>query len=230
MPASAARRRAQEIYERLQRAYPEACCSLDFRTPIQLVVATLLSAQSTDERVNLATPALFKKYRSVKAFAEANQGDVEELIKQVGLYRNKAKNIVALAKLLVADYKSKVPDSIDELQKLPGIGRKSANVIKGELYGNPEGIAVDTHVSRLSFRLGLTKQKDPVRIERDLMKLFEIEQWVMISHLLIHHGRATCTARAPQCDQCVLLELCPQRGVKKPQARSASEKTSASKR
>ncbi|MFH2056862.1 MAG: endonuclease III, partial [bacterium] len=159
------RSRAQHIYELLQRAYPKARCSLDYRTPIQLVVATMLSAQSTDEQVNLSTPALFARYRSIAAFADARQDDVEELIKPVGLYRNKARNIIALAQTLRSEYNSRIPDSIEELQKLHGIGRKSANVIKGELYGEPEGIAVDTHVTRLSFRLGLTKHTDPRRIE-----------------------------------------------------------------
>jgi endonuclease-3 len=205
---------ANKIFRLLQRAYPDARCSLHYRTPIQLVVATLLSAQSTDERVNLSTPALFAKYRSIRSLADAELTDVETLIKAVGLYRNKAKNIVALARMLVTDFRSRVPNDVEQLQRLPGIGRKSANVIKGELYGDPEGIAVDTHVTRLSFRLGLTRHGEPRHIEQDLMRKFDRNQWVMISHLLIYHGRAICNARSPKCNECVLAEICPRREVK----------------
>ncbi|MFH2056532.1 MAG: endonuclease III, partial [bacterium] len=156
--------------------------------------------------------------------------DDEELIKPVGIYRNKARNIIALAQILQSKFNSRIPNSIEELQQLPGIGRKSANVIKGELYGDPQGIAVDTHVTRLSFRLGLTKHNDPRRIEQDLMTLFSSEHWVIISHLLIHHGRAVCNARSPQCEACMLSEICPKSGVGQTQAKSVSAKTSASKR
>ncbi len=221
---------AHTVFEVLQQAYPEARCSLHYRAPVQMVVATLLSAQSTDERVNLSTPALFAKYRSIRALAEAELEEVERLIKAVGLFRTKAKNIVVLARMLVTDFRSRVPNDIEELQKLPGVGRKSANVIKGELYGDPEGIAVDTHVTRLSFRLGLTRQTEPRLIEQDLMRKFDREQWVMISHLLIYHGRMICNARSPKCTDCVLAQDCPRRGVKQPQSKSSSAKTSASKR
>jgi endonuclease-3 len=208
------RRTASEVVRRLKEGYPEAACSLSYRKPIQLVVATILSAQSTDERVNLVTPGLFRKYPSIRAFAAAQLAELEELIKPVGLYRAKAKNIIALARTLSEEHGSRVPKSRSELEKLPGIGRKSANVIKGELYGEPEGIAVDTHVARLSYRLGWTRKHDPKKIEEDLMATIGPDDWVLISHLLIHHGRAVCKARRPDCSNCDLLQLCPQRGVK----------------
>lgn len=220
---------ASEIVLRLKRAYPDAGCSLDFRTPIQVVVATLLSAQSTDDRVNKTTPTLFRKYRSIKAFANAEQVALEGIVKPVGLYRSKAGNIIALARKLISDFNSRVPTTVKELETLPGIGRKSANVIRGELTGQGEGIAVDTHVKRLSYRLGLSKQRDPGKIEQDLLKLVPQEDWVLVSHLLIYHGRAVCNARQPRCDECVLVDLCPRRGVDKAQRKSSSAKTSASK-
>lgn len=173
----------------------------------------MLSAQSTDERVNLTTPALFRKYRSVAALAEADQSELEAMIRQVGLFRSKAKNIIAMAQRLKAEFNSRVPRTVTELQSLPGIGRKSANVILGEVYGMAEGIAVDTHVTRLSFRLGLTRAKDPKKIEVDLMKWIDRDDWVLISHLLIDHGRAVCGSRTPRCDDCALAELCPRHGV-----------------
>lgn len=204
---------ATAIVRALKRAYPDAKCSLDFKTPIQLAVATILSAQSTDERVNLTTPALFRRYKTVKDFAGANRAELEELIKAVGLYRNKAKSIVAMAQALVRDHGGKVPTSLDKLQKLPGVGRKTANVIQGVLTGRGEGIAVDTHVTRLAFRLGFTKAKEPIKIEQDIMKWIPREDWVAISHLLIRHGREVCKARNPMCERCFLADLCPKKGV-----------------
>ena len=206
---------AKHYVEILKRAYPDAKCSLDFETPLQLAVATILSAQSTDLRVNMTTPALFKRFRNVDDFADAKQSDLEDAIKTIGLYRAKAKNIIAFAKKLRTDFGGKLPDTIEELQKLPGVGRKTANVIQGVLHGdgNAEGIAVDTHVARLSFRLGLTKETDPKKIERDLQKWFAKSDWVLISHMLILHGRAVCIARKPKCGECKLSELCPKRGV-----------------
>ncbi len=206
---------AKQYVEFLKREYPDAKCSLDFESPLQLAVATILSAQSTDLRVNLTTPALFKKFRSVDDFADANQSDLENAIKTIGLYRAKAKNIIAFAKKLRTDFGGKLPDTIEELQKLPGVGRKTANVIQGVLHGDgkAEGIAVDTHVTRLSFRLGLTKEIDPKKIERDLQKWFAKSDWVTISHMLILHGRAVCIARKPKCGACSLNEVCPKRGV-----------------
>jgi endonuclease-3 len=209
------RRIAAKYVEILKSEYPDAQCSLNFKTPLQLALATILSAQSTDERVNLTTPALFKKYRSVEDFADAQPGDLEESIKAIGLYRAKAKNIIAFAKKLRDDFGGKLPETIEQLQTLPGVGRKTANVIQGVLHGDgkAEGIAVDTHVTRLSFRLGLTKQTDPKKIEHDLMKWIDKSEWVSFSHMLILHGRAVCNARRPKCGECVLRELCPRRGV-----------------
>lgn len=206
---------AGSYVEILKREYPDAKCSLSFETPLQLAVATILSAQSTDERVNMTTPTLFKKYRSVDDLAEAKQSDLEDAIKTIGLYRAKAKNIVAFAKKLRDEFGGDLPDTIEQLQTLPGVGRKTANVIQGVLRGDgkAEGIAVDTHVTRLSFRLGLTKHTDPKKIEHDLQKWIDKSEWVTFSHLLILHGRAVCNARKPKCGECVLEEVCPKRGV-----------------
>lgn len=206
---------AAKYVEILKREYPDARCSLNFQNPLQLAVATILSAQSTDERVNMTTPTLFKTYRSVDDFAEAKPSELEDAIKTIGLYRAKAKNIIAFAKKLRDEYGGKLPDSIEELQTLPGVGRKTANVIQGVLHGdgNAEGIAVDTHVTRLSFRLGLTKHIDPKKIEMDLQKWIDKSEWVTFSHLLILHGRAVCNARKPKCGECVLQMDCPKRGV-----------------
>jgi endonuclease-3 len=173
----------------------------------------MLSAQSTDQRVNLTTPALFRKYRSVRALADADCNELEEMIKPVGLYHTKAANIIKMARKLADDFRGKVPTAVEELQSLPGVGRKSANVIRGELTGDGEGIAVDTHVTRVAFRLGFTKEKDPVKIEKDLTKVIDQKDWVIISHLLIYHGRAICQARRPACGKCVLENLCPRKGV-----------------
>ena len=205
---------ASAITRLLKRAYPDATCSLDFKSPIQLAVATILSAQSTDKRVNLTTSALFRRYKTVRAFANADRAKLEELIKSVGLYRNKAKSIIALAKALKRDHGGRVPTTLVELGRLPGVGRKTANVIQGVLTGKGEGIAVDTHVTRLSFRLGFTKSKDPKKIEQDLEKRIDPDDWVAISHLLIRHGRVVCQARNPMCESCFLAEICPKKGVK----------------
>jgi endonuclease-3 len=205
---------ATKVTRLLKRAYPDATCSLDFKSPIQLAVATILSAQSTDERVNLTTPALFRRYKTVRAFANADRTELEELIKSVGLFRNKAKSIIAMAIALECDHGGRVPTTLTELQKLPGVGRKTANVIQGVLTGKGEGIAVDTHVTRLSFRLGFTKSTDPAKIERDLRKWIDSSDWVAISHLLIRHGREVCKARNPMCESCLLAEICPRRGIK----------------
>jgi len=207
--------RAAAIVARLAEAYPNAQCSLDFQSPLQLAVATILSAQATDASVNKVTPALFKKYRTVAAFAQADFDELANDIRQIGLYRAKAKNIIAFAQTLRDKFKGKLPDTIAELQTLPGVGRKTANVIQGVLHGdgNAEGIAVDTHVTRLSFRLGFTKHTDPKKIETDLQKWIAREHWVAISHMLILHGRAVCNSRRPRCGECPLLEICPRQGV-----------------
>jgi len=208
---------ANHYLKLLKKLYPKPKTALSYRSQIQFAVAVVLSAQSTDKMVNQVSKDLFKRYRTVADFADATLSEFENEIKQIGLYRNKAKNIIAMAKMLRDDYKSRLPQSIDELQKLPGVGRKTANVIQGVLFGNPEGIAVDTHVTRLAGRLGLTKHKDPKKIETDLMKWFEQNEWVEVSHLLILHGRNVCDARKPRCSACTLADVCPQIGVKQEQ-------------
>ena len=207
--ASREKKRTRRIVERLKVAYPDSKCSLDFKTTHQLLVATILSAQCTDERVNRVTPVLFKKYRSVKAFAEADMEELQQDVFATGFYVNKAKAIKNSAKQLVAEYKGRIPRSIAELTKLPGIGRKTASVILGVGYGIAEGIVVDTHVGRIAGLLGLTKQKNAVKIERDLVRLVEPSDWIIFSHLMIDHGRAVCIARRPKCGECTLAKLCP---------------------
>lgn len=201
--------RAVEIIARLKRKYPDARCSLDFKTPHQLMVATILSAQCTDERVNMVTPALFKKYRSVKAFAEADQKELEKEIYTTGFYSNKAKSIRGSARKLLDEYGGRIPRTLDELVKLPGVGRKTGSVILGVGFGLAEGIVVDTHVGRISRLLGLTAADEPIKIERDLVKVIPRGDWIDFSHLLIFHGRTICIARRPKCGECPLAELCP---------------------
>jgi endonuclease-3 len=203
------RAHASELYARLAREYPDARCELDYQTPLQLLVATILSAQCTDKRVNMVTPALFAKYPTAEALAAASLEDVEALVKTTGFFRNKARNIVAMAQALVAEHGGAVPGTMDELVELPGVGRKTANVILGNAFAINEGVTVDTHVARLSERLGLTRETDPVKIEQALMPLFPREHWAMLSHLLIFHGRRVCDARRPRCEACVLNDICP---------------------
>jgi endonuclease-3 len=180
-----------------------------YQDPFQLLVATILSAQTTDVRVNMVTPALFARYPTAASLARAKVGDVEKLISSVGFYRTKAKNLVGMAQRLVAEHGGEVPRTMAELQALPGVGRKTANVVLGNAFGINEGIAVDTHVGRLSLRLGLTRHTDPVKIEQDLMRLIPREDWTLFSHLLIFHGRQICIARKPKCNECVLADICP---------------------
>ncbi len=201
--------RVRRIIRLLKKHYPDARCSLDFKTVHQLMVATILSAQCTDERVNMTTPALFRKYRNVKAFAEADLAELERMIYATGFYSNKAKAIKASAQQLVERFNGKVPRTLEELVSLKGVGRKTASVILGAGYGLAEGIVVDTHVGRISRLLGLTGEKDPVKIERDLMKVIPKKDWIDWSHLLIYHGRALCVARRPKCSECFLCQLCP---------------------
>jgi endonuclease-3 len=201
--------RARKIVTLLKRHYPDSKCSLDFRTTHQLLVATILSAQCTDERVNKVTPALFRKYRSVQAFAEADQKELEKDIYTTGFYVNKARAIRNSARALLEHHNGRIPKSLDDLVKLPGVGRKTGSVILGAGYGLAEGVVVDTHVGRISRRLGLTKHKDAVKIERDLMGLIPKGNWIVYSHMLIDHGRAVCIARRPRCDECFLSRLCP---------------------
>ncbi|MCK9554933.1 endonuclease III [bacterium] len=199
--------RAKKIYGLLLKEYPDAKTALNFSTPLQLLVATILSAQCTDERVNIVTPRLFKKYRTAAAFANAARHELEQEIKSTGFFRNKAKNIIACCKGIVEKHGGKVPSAMEELTGLPGIGRKTANVILGNVFGIP-GIVVDTHVIRLSGRIGLTKEKDPVKIEFDLMKILDKTKWTMFSHLLIFHGRRVCRARRPVCYKCSIAKIC----------------------
>ena len=205
--------RAPEILARLRREYPEARCALDHHDAFELLCATILSAQCTDARVNLVTPALFRSYPTPEALARARQSDVEEIIRPTGFFRNKARSLIGMAQALVADHESAVPRTMEQLRVLPGVGRKTANVILGNAYGINEGITVDTHVARLSFRLGLTRHTDPIKIERDLMPLVPREDWALVSHLLIFHGRRICVARRPRCPECVLADLCPSAGI-----------------
>jgi endonuclease-3 len=204
--------RASELLRILRTTYPDAHCELNHQGAFQLLVATILSAQCTDVRVNMVTPALFKKYPDAKALSSAKQEDVEELIRSTGFFRNKAKNLIAAAKSLVREHESEVPRDLETLTHLPGVGRKTANVVLGNAYGIEAGIVVDTHVARLSQRLGLTKQKDPVKIEKDLIKFVPQDAWTLWSHLLIWHGRRRCSARKPDCPNCELRTLCPSAG------------------
>jgi endonuclease-3 len=200
---------AREIYRRLIEHYPNAHCALDFKTPFQLLVATILSAQCTDKRVNMVTPALFKKYKTPKAMAEANPEELEEMIKSTGFFRNKTKSLLGMSSAVADRHGGKVPQEMDELVQLPGVGRKTANVVLGNAFDKNEGVVVDTHVGRVSGRLGLTKNTDPVKIEQDLMKLFPKEDWTLLSHLFIQHGREICDARRPACERCFLNDICP---------------------
>ena len=203
------RARTEEIRERLEEEYPQACCALDHRTPLQLLVATILSAQCTDKRVNMVTPALFERFPDAASYAEADMAELEEMIRTTGFYRNKAKSLQGLGQALQSDYEGEVPATMNELSSLPGVGRKTANVVLGNAFGIDEGIVVDTHVGRLSNRLGLTEQKNPEKIEADLMSLVPQEDWTLWAHLLIFHGRQVCKARRPVCADCVLVDLCP---------------------
>ena len=209
------RRRTRTILSRLKREYPDAHCELDYRTPFELLVATILSAQCTDARVNLVTPALFARYPTPAALAAARQEDVEALIRSTGFFRNKAKSLIGMAQAIGAGHAGSVPSTMAELQVLPGVGRKTANVILGNAYGKNEGITVDTHVARLATLLGLTGETTPEKIEQDLMALVPRKDWTLISHLLIWHGRRVCIARRPRCEACVLNRICPSAFVRR---------------
>ena len=202
------KQRALEILSRIQHLYPDATCSLDYATPVQLLVATILSAQCTDERVNKVTPGLFGKFPDAESLANADLTELEELVRSTGFYRNKAKNIQGACRMIVQDFNSVVPNKMEDLLKLPGVARKTANVVLAHAYGINAGVTVDTHVKRLSQRLGLTKNTEPVGIEKDLMKLLPQPDWENWSIRLIYHGRAVCKARSPSCDICKLIDLC----------------------
>ena len=205
----AKRERAAEVYDLLAEEYPDAHCELHHTSPYELAVATILSAQTTDVRVNEATPALFRRYPTPADLAGAAQEDVEELVRSTGFFRNKARNIIGFARAVVADHDGEVPRSMGALTALPGVGRKTANVILGNAFGLDEGVVVDTHVKRLSDRLGFTGESAPEKVEQDLMALFPRERWTLLSHLLIWHGRRVCDARRPRCEACVVSHLCP---------------------
>ncbi len=200
---------AAKMISLLKRAYPDARCSLIHHNPLELLVATILSAQCTDARVNKVTPGLFAKFKTVDEFAKVSQEDLEKEIQSTGFFRNKAKSIRGMAARLLEVHGGRVPQTMEELTSLPGVGRKTANVVLGNAFDSNLGVVVDTHVGRLSHRLGLTNHKDPVKIEQDLMKTVPRKEWTLFSHLLIHHGRAVCTARSPKCVGCVLERVCP---------------------
>ena len=194
---------------RLKAEFPDARTELDWKNPLELLVATMLSAQTTDVQVNRVTQSLFAKYRTAEDYAHADPTELEEEIRPTGFYRNKARSLLNMADALVEEHGGEVPNTMQELVALPGVGRKTANVVLGNAFGVDEGIVVDTHVRRVSGRLGLTENKDPVKIEQDLMKVLPVEDWTVFSHLLILHGRRTCKARKPDCPNCVLNDICP---------------------
>lgn len=204
--------RVARILFQLDATYPDSRCSLDHRSAFELLIATMLSAQCTDARVNIVTKDLFKRARSAKAMAEVPIEELEDLVKTTGFFRNKARNVKAASQLLVENHAGKVPDTMDELLALPGVARKTANCVLGTWFKKPVGVVVDTHVTRIANFLGLTREKDPVKIERDLMELLPREHWVRFTHQIIDHGRAVCIARRPRCDACVLADDCPSAG------------------
>lgn len=200
---------ALEILARLKREYPDAHCELDFETPLQLLIATILSAQCTDKRVNMVTPALFARYPDAESLSAAKTEELEEMIKSTGFFRNKTKSLLGMSAAVAERHGGNVPSTMDELTRLPGVGRKTANVVLGNAFHLDEGVVVDTHVGRLSIRLGFTNETDPVKVEQVLMQLIPREDWTLVSHLLIFHGRRVCLARTPRCASCVLADVCP---------------------
>jgi endonuclease III len=210
---SAKQQRTLEILSRLTQLYPDATCSLDYETPVQLLVATILSAQCTDERVNRVTPALFERFPDAEAIAAAPLETLEQLVHSTGFYRNKARNIQAACHKIMTEFEGEVPNTMAQLLTLPGVARKTSNVVLAHAYGINAGVTVDTHVKRLSYRLGITKEIDPVKVEQDLMKLLPQSDWENWSIRLIYHGRAVCMARKPECDRCELADLCTSAGI-----------------
>ncbi len=207
------KRRARRLNKALARHYPEARCALDHRDAFQLIVATILSAQCTDERVNQVTPSLFARYPDARSLAECDPAELESLIHSTGFFRAKARHLIGMARALVENHGGEVPADLDALTALPGVGRKTANVVLGNAFGIPSGVVVDTHVKRLSYRLGLTDANDPERIEADLMDLLPRSSWIDFSHRMIHHGRQVCQALRPRCGNCPIEALCPRTGV-----------------
>ncbi len=202
------KKEAIEIVEKLKEMYPDAKCSLDFKTPFEMLVAVCLSAQCTDDRVNKTTPALFALYDTPKDFAEADLEKIEELIHPCGFYKNKAKNLKSAGQKILDDFNGEVPQNMDALVTIPGVGRKSANVIMLEAFNNPQGIAVDTHAKRISNRLGFSKESEPIKIEQDLCRLIPSEYWRDVNHIFMWHGRNTCTSQSPKCEKCALRKYC----------------------
>ena len=203
------KKRTAEIIKRLKKAYPDAHCALNHTTPFELLIATILSAQCTDERVNIVTADLFRKYRRPEDFVQVSQAELERDIHSTGFFRNKAKNIKAASQRLIEVYGGEIPQTMEEILTLGGVARKTGNVVLGNAFGIASGVVVDTHVSRLSQRLGITQEKTPEKIERDLQELVPKKDWVMFSHWLIFHGRQICNARKPKCLECVLADICP---------------------
>jgi endonuclease-3 len=225
MPAATdAKRHAGKVARRLARHYADAQCALHFSSPLELLIATILSAQCTDERVNMVTPELFRQFPTSEDLAQAPQSEIERIIQSTGFFRNKAKNIKECCRRLVEGYGGEVPQDLESLVRLPGIGRKTANVVLGTAFGIPSGVVVDTHVGRLSIRLGLTNQTDPVKVERDLMAVLPRQEWIAFSHRMIHHGRRICVARNPKCEICPLNDICPKIGVTDPKKRTLKGK------
>ena len=204
---------ALEILARLKKEYPDAHCELDFETPLQLLIATILSAQCTDKRVNMVTPELFRTFPDAESLAKAGPAKLEELIKSTGFFRNKTKSLLGMSAAVVERHNGDVPSTMEELFKLPGVGRKTANVVLGNAFNINEGVVVDTHVGRLSIRLGFTDETDPVKVEQILMSIIPRDDWTLVSHLLIFHGRRVCVARVPRCEACVLADVCPSASV-----------------
>ncbi|MFA4983511.1 MAG: endonuclease III [Candidatus Micrarchaeia archaeon] len=211
----AKKKRAQKIIAALKKAYPGAKCSLDYKNPLQLLVATILSAQCTDARVNRTTPALFAKYRTARDFANASLPELEKYVRATGFYRNKAKNIRGACRLIAEKHDGKVPKTMEGMLELPGVARKTANIVLGNAYGVIEGVPVDTHAIRISKLWGMTKHSDPKKIEKELMVVVPRKDWLRISDLFVHHGRAVCIARRPRCSMCPVSKLCPKNGLPK---------------
>ena len=209
-------KRVQTLIKQLRKLYPDAECALHHKNPFELLLATILSAQCTDEKVNQVTPALFEKYPTPNDFAKADLPELEQMIRPTGFFKNKAKSLQGASKAIVEKHGGEVPRTLEELVELPGVGRKTANVVLGVAFKIPSGVVVDTHVARLSFRLGLTTSDNPVQIEKELQVLVPKSSWIEWSHLLIFHGRRICKAQRPQCDHCALLPNCPRKGVKQP--------------
>jgi endonuclease III len=223
-PNSDPKLQARQVVRALRKLYPDAECALHFRSPYELLVATILSAQCTDARVNMVTPEFFSRYPNPRALASADRTEVETIIRSTGFFRAKAKNLQAMAVCLVEEHGAEVPKKLDALVKLPGVGRKTAHVVLGTAFGIPSGVVVDTHVKRLAYRLGLTEQKDPHKIELDLQKVVPRKEWINLSHRLIHHGRRVCLAARPRCSTCALDPICPKRGVTAKKEKSKTAK------